>query len=433
MAGKDFLNFRKPHFWCALLGVAVLGYAGVVGVLDKEAEQPPAEEVVNEEVQVEFEDEVKEEAVKTDGQIIMERFKGMDWAEVKNQAKKFGEEGWEQGIVLLAELPEAGIRLYGYNDAEYQYRGVAIDHNSNVNYFDWVYMNGKQVQPELYWNEADKQLQVTLNVSDDTGVHAEELHVLVEHHTMTMEDFVFRSEDYLAEIEEALTGTGVDVGGYVDVQLGKTMMLKFTPVKTVDGAETVMKVHQAQIFLNPTKDGFTFELGDIGVEPEKRTAKVKLEDDKEDVYTEIQYVSEDGFSIWYPENMQPINQFGHEGFALKDEAGENIVQAIIVSEIEMKVDDAYLKEAAGNYKSSGAYKKVTVGKVEKLQAEDKNVTIKTIEVVHDDTADCFYAVKGKDQTLLITVSMTAEALEDMGARVDQMMKGITFAEKAETE
>lgn len=432
MTAKDFLNLKKPHFWIALVIVAVLGYAGVVSVLDKEVEQPPVEETITEEIQIEFEEEVSEEVVKTDGQIIMERFKGIKLEELKQQAIRFGEEGWEKGIVLLGELPEAGIRLYGYNDAEYQYRGVAVEHNANVNYFDWVYMNDRHVSPEIYWNEADKQLQVTLNVSDGTGVNAEELHVLVEHHTMTMEDFVFRSEDYLAEVKERLTGTGMSIGKYADVQLGKTMMLKFTPVKTADDAETTLEVHQAEIILKPTKDGFTFELGDIGVKPQERKVVLQV-DDEEDTYTEVQYISADGFSVWYPENMQPINQFGHEGFAVKDENGENIVQVIIVPETEMEVDDDYLKEAAGNFKVSGVYKKVTVGKIQKLQAESKDVTIKSIEVVHDDTADCFYVVKDKDQTLLVTVSLTAEALESMGARIDYMMQGITFIESTKTE
>ena len=430
MTGKDFLNFKKPHFWCALLGCAVLGFAGVVSVLDKETVQPPAEETMTEEIQVEFEEE-DEKPAKTDGQIIMERFKAMDWEDVKAQAKKVGEEGWEKGIVLLGELPEAGIRLYGYNDAEYQLRGVAVDHTSNVNYFDWVYMSSQHILPEMYWNGAENQLQITLNLYDGTGINAEELHVLVEHHTMTMEDFVLRSEDYLAEIEEELTGTGVAIGKYVDIKLGKTMMLKFEPVKTIDGVETVMKVHQAQIFLKPTKDGFTFELGDIGVEPEKRSAKVKVSETVEETYTEIQYVSKDGFSIWSPENMQPVNNFGHEGFNYKTEEGEELVNMIIVVEKEMKIDDDYLKEAAGNYKSSGAYKKVSVGKIQKLKAEAEDVTIKTIEVVHDGSADRFYAVKDKEHTLLITVTFSEEALEVMGAKVDHMIQSITFEKAAE--
>lgn len=430
MTGKDFLNFKKPHFWCALLGSAVLIFAGVVSVLDKEETQPPVEDTVTEEIQVEFEEEAEKPA-KTDGQIIMERFKGMDWETVKQQAKKVDEDGWEQGIVLLGEIAEAGIKLYGYNDAEYQLRGVAVDHHSNVNYFDWVYMSSNHILPEMYWNGDENQLQITLNLYDGSGVNAEELHVLVEHHTMTMEDFILRSEDYLAEIEEELTGTGVEIGKYVDIKLGKTMMLKFEPVKTVDGVETAMKVHQAQIFLNPTKDGFIFELGDIGVEPEKRSVKVNLAEGAEEVYTEIQYVSKDGFSIWYPEHMQPVNNFGHEGFSYKTEEGESLVDVLIVVEKDMKIDDDYLKEAAGNYKSSGVYKKVSVGKIQKLKAEAEDVTVKTIEVIHDGSADRFYAVNDKEHTLLITVTLSEEALEAMGGKVDHMIQSITFEKAAE--
>ena len=53
MTGKDFLNLKKPYFCCTLLGCAVLGFAGVVSVLDKETVQPPVEETITEEIQVE--------------------------------------------------------------------------------------------------------------------------------------------------------------------------------------------------------------------------------------------------------------------------------------------------------------------------------------------------------------------------------------------
>ena len=93
MTVKDFLNFKKPHFWVALVAVAVLAFAGVVSVLDKEepveqVEVPPAAEVT-----VEVEEEA-EEPEKTESQIIMERFQKMDWEEVKENAKAFGDEGW---------------------------------------------------------------------------------------------------------------------------------------------------------------------------------------------------------------------------------------------------------------------------------------------------------------------------------------------------
>lgn len=428
MTAKDFLNYKKPHFWTALVIILVLIFAGVVSVLDKEEDAAPVDVPAEETVEVEIE-EPEEEPEKSDGEIILERFQSLDWEEVKENVKTFDEDGWEDGIVLLEELPEEDIALYGYNDEEYQLRGVAIEHNDNVNYFDWVYMSDQHIQPEMYWNAGENQLQVTLNLYDGSGVNAEELHVLLEHDTKTLEDFSFRSSDYLAIIEERMSGTATTVGAYVDIKLGEAVMLQFEPVKTEDGVETTLKLHQALIYLNQSKDGYVFELGDIGVEPEKRTATITIEGIEEE-YTEIQYVSDNGYTIWYPESLILSTINGHEGFLYKGESGENAGQVILVPEGDMELTDSYLKEAAGNFKSSGEYKKVTVSKIKKLKSDSKDVTIKMIEVVHDDTADRFYIVKGKDSALLITASMSAEALEGWGERINTMLQTITFEEYA---
>lgn len=429
MTAKDFLNYKKPHFWVALIAIVVLIFAGVVAVLDKEepAEQidvPPAEEVVVEEIE-----EVPEEPKKTESQIIIERFSSMDWEEVKKNAKEFGEDGWEKGIVILAELPSEKITLYGYNDEEYQLKGVAVDFDGNVNYFDWEYTSNKTyIQPEMYWNAGANQLQITLNLHDGEGVNAEELHVLLVHDTKTMEDFVLRSKDYLAEIEDRMDGTGTVVGEYVDIKLGNTMMLTFEPVKTVDGEEKVLKLHQAVIYLNSSKDGYIFEIGDIGVEPEKRTAKIKIEGIEEE-YTEIQYISDAGFSIWYPDYiLEPYKLHNFDGFVVPGQGEDSLVKVLLVPERDMKLTESYLKEAAGNFKVSGEYKKVTVSKIKTIKADDKNVKIKMIEVVHDDTADRFYIIEGKESALLVTVSMTKESLEGMGARITKMLQTVTFTE-----
>lgn len=429
MTAKDFLNYKKPHFWVALIAIVVLIFAGVVAVLDKEepAEQidvPPAEEVVVEEIE-----EVPEEPKKTESQIIIERFSSMDWEEVKKNAKEFGEDGWEKGIVILAELPSEKITLYGYNDEEYQLKGVAVDFDGNVNYFDWEYTSNKTyIQPEMYWNAGANQLQITLNLHDGEGVNAEELHVLLVHDTKTMEDFVLRSKDYLAEIEDRMDGTGTVVGEYVDIKLGNTMMLTFEPVKTVDGEEKVLKLHQAVIYLNSSKDGYIFEIGDIGVEPEKRTAKIKIEGIEEE-YTEIQYISDAGFSIWYPDYiLEPYKLHNFDGFVVPGQGEDSLVKVLLVPEGDMKLTESYLKEAAGNFKVSGEYKKVTVSKIKTIKADDKNVKIKMIEVVHDDTADRFYIIEGKESALLVTASMTKESLEGMGARITKMLQTVTFTE-----
>ena len=189
----------------------------------------------------------------------------------------------------------------------------------------------------------------------------------------------------------------------------------------------MLKLHQAVIYLNPSKDGYEFELGDIGVEPEKRTASIKLEGTEES-FTEVQYISKAGFTIWYPEYiLEPYKLNGYDGFVVPGQGTDSLVKVTFVPSEEVDLDQSFLKEAAGNFKSSKEYKKVTISKIKKLNAADKDVSIKTIEVVHDDTADRFYLVKGKEHVLLVTVSLPKEALEGMGERINQMLTTISFA------
>ena len=69
MSAKDFINYRKPHFWVVLVIILVLIFAGVVSVLDKEEESVPVEVPVEESLNIEVE-EVPEAPKKTDAEII---------------------------------------------------------------------------------------------------------------------------------------------------------------------------------------------------------------------------------------------------------------------------------------------------------------------------------------------------------------------------
>ena len=73
MTAKDFINYKKPHFWIALAVIVVLILAGVVSVLKKEKASTEPEEII-EDVQVEISEE-PEEPQKSDSEIIMERFR----------------------------------------------------------------------------------------------------------------------------------------------------------------------------------------------------------------------------------------------------------------------------------------------------------------------------------------------------------------------
>lgn len=142
--------------------------------------------------------------------------------------------------------------------------------------------------------------------------------------------------------------------------------------------------------------------------------------------TEIQYLSDQGYSLWYPENLKPKEINGYDGFWDSEESKVEIV--IVPQETDRSLDDDYLKEAAGNYRVSGEYKVVTVSEVKKLISADKNIAIRMIEVVHDGDMNRFYIVRGKKQMLLITVSLKEEAVEKWKTTITNMVQTITFDE-----
>ncbi len=169
---------------------------------------------------------------------------------------------------------------------------------------------------------------------------------------------------------------------------------------------------------------------EIKEEPEekllgKRTTETEIEG-VETAYTEIQYFSDQGYSLWYPENLKPENINGYDGFL--DSEDSNVEIIIVPQESDLSLDDEYLKEAAANYRVSGEYKVVTVSKVKNLTSEDRNVTIRMIEVVHDGDMNRFYIVEGKEQMLLITVSLEEEAVEEWKTKITKMVQTIIFDE-----
>lgn len=105
---------------------------------------------------------------------------------------------------ILAEIPEQGITMYGYNDEEYLGQGVVIKMDEDVSYFDWTYLSPRCIFPEMYWNEELKQLQVALNIYSGTGVSAQQFHILQRYETGTFEDCVVDIQDYSALLGERL-------------------------------------------------------------------------------------------------------------------------------------------------------------------------------------------------------------------------------------
>ena len=56
--------------------------------------------------------------------------------------------------ILLAELPEKDVSLYGYH-ADGMLTGVALRVEDNCQYFDWNYMNSTKKLPDIFFTDAD--------------------------------------------------------------------------------------------------------------------------------------------------------------------------------------------------------------------------------------------------------------------------------------
>ena len=148
-----------------------------------------------------------------EGAEILRRFQSVDWAQI--QPRTYLEDpDWYTNVFCLAGLPEDGIAMYGYNDEDYHNRGVAIamtipymdipSHDNVIYYFDWFYFSPRQVLPQMYWNAAEKQLQITLCFFTGTGVNAEELHVLQLTEENELEDHIFANGEYAALLSERI-------------------------------------------------------------------------------------------------------------------------------------------------------------------------------------------------------------------------------------
>lgn len=130
-----------------------------------------------------------------EGAEILKRFRSVDWGKIRPRTY-LEDSDWYTNVFYLARLPEDDITMYGYNDDDYHNRGVAIAIADDIYYFDWYYFSPRQVKPQMYWNDEDKQLQITFCVFTGTGVQAEELHVLQLSEENEPEDHIFANGAY---------------------------------------------------------------------------------------------------------------------------------------------------------------------------------------------------------------------------------------------
>ncbi|MBD5549848.1 MAG: hypothetical protein HDQ96_01535 [Lachnospiraceae bacterium] len=197
---------------------------------------------------------------------VVARFMDVPWDQVKNIRFSEGIPD-TSGILCIGEIPEKKIKVYGYNDEEAGLRGVAIEIGDDVNYFDWFYSSPQTILPDLYWDEARRQLQISCHIYTGTGASADELHVLQQYDTGTLLESGLSLEDYRAHLEERIdynfdeetrklvltdteTGeelaavtvpeevgekvTGLELGMISDFELGENIYFRVTPGYIID-------------------------------------------------------------------------------------------------------------------------------------------------------------------------------------------------------
>lgn len=112
-------------------------------------EYEPMDDILTEEVQELFSESSDTDEDIDEGEEILRRFQSIDWGQIRPRIY-MEDSDWDTNIFYLAP---------------------------------------RQVLPQMYWNDADKQLQVTLHIFTGTGVDAEELHVLQKTEGNELEDY----------------------------------------------------------------------------------------------------------------------------------------------------------------------------------------------------------------------------------------------------
>lgn len=144
----------------------------------------------------------------------------------------------ETGILCLGELPEYGIRLYGYNDDIYWRQGVAVEIGGMISYFDWGYMTARIQFPNLYWSEKRQELQITLPIYTGTSFAAQKLVVLRYDESGELQPSYFRLEEFTSMINEILGFQFDEESGtltLLDRRTGETAGIAQLPGETVYG------------------------------------------------------------------------------------------------------------------------------------------------------------------------------------------------------
>lgn len=112
----------------------------------------------------------------------------------------------KDNILLLAELKDYDMALYGLNNG--WYKGVILRTGDQIQTFDWSYTTPLFQLPKMVFRDYDqdgkKELAVSLLNSSGTGFSVSELHVLEQQADFSYIDHLFDRKDYMEQLEKQL-------------------------------------------------------------------------------------------------------------------------------------------------------------------------------------------------------------------------------------
>ena len=223
---KSVLNYKKPALWIMIAAAAVLVILAICFLTDPGrkteegtpmslptvTEDPDNQSMENADVDNqsmenggESPEQMDDRQVSEDNQIdVVSRFMDIPWDEIEAiQNVGYYDHRFDK-VICIGEIPEYDIRVYGYNDEDISGRGVAIYIAGDVNYFDWYYTSPRQIMPELYWDEDERQLQMTIHIHTGTEFDAEDLVILQQYDTGTLGPHYFTYGDYREILSERI-------------------------------------------------------------------------------------------------------------------------------------------------------------------------------------------------------------------------------------
>ena len=162
-------------------------------------------------------------------------------------------------------------------------------------------------------------------------------------------------------------------------------------------------------------------------QPETRETVISIEGTEETI-VETNFVSQSGYSLWYPADMFTCEEAdGQARFALADGVDSLEDAGMIVVPVDVAVEEAgsLLDEATANYGDEATISQIVEW------TNDSGANVRSVEAAQADRVDRFYLVTGNGKVFCITATYLPEMTEGYGARMENIVRSMEIAAAGE--